>query len=258
MQLHRKDGFPMAKKISARSKGYRKTVQKKPFLTRKEIAILIGIVLAIVLAIVLFNVFYDDGSLEIKDGQVVAENLENSIVYNFGTGDAPKYYKLGEIGEIEGYTRQLWENSADALVRRYTYTPSDEASPIEAVTVSGALVGPEDLANSMLNYTIGSDPESEVTQQEIGGRTAYLHTYTTTSTDEEAGTMQYLQNYDAYVVGAGDRGSICVRLSTLAESPEILEGDALTAFIEENSITDEEALAQLELFLTALNTESSK
>ena len=70
--------------------------------------------------------------------------------------------------------------------------------------------------------------------------------------------MQYLQNYDAYVVGAGDRGSVCVRLSTLAESPEILEEDALTAFIEENSITDEEALAQLELFLTALSTESSK
>ena len=49
----------MAKKTSAASKGYRKTVKKKPFLTKKEIIALIVIVAVIILAVVLFNVLYN-------------------------------------------------------------------------------------------------------------------------------------------------------------------------------------------------------
>ena len=68
----------MAKKAktSARSKGYRKTVQKKPFLTKKEIIALVAIVVAIALAVILFNLLYDDGSLDVVDGVAQTENLE--------------------------------------------------------------------------------------------------------------------------------------------------------------------------------------
>ena len=50
----------MAKK-SAKSKGYRKTVTKKPYLSTKEIIWTCAIVVALILIVVLFNVFYDDG-----------------------------------------------------------------------------------------------------------------------------------------------------------------------------------------------------
>ena len=70
----------MAKKAktSARSKGYRKTVQKKPFLTKKEIIALVAIVAVIALAILLFNLLYDDGSLDVVDGVVQTENFETA------------------------------------------------------------------------------------------------------------------------------------------------------------------------------------
>ena len=72
----------MAKKAktSARSKGYRKTVQKKPFLTKKEIIALVAIVAVIALAILLFNLLYDDGSLDVVDGVVQTENFDNSVI----------------------------------------------------------------------------------------------------------------------------------------------------------------------------------
>ena len=97
----------MAKKAktSARSKGYRKTVQKKPFLTKKEIIALVAIVAAIVLAIVLFNLLYDDGSLEVVDGVVQTENLESSLIATDVVGDETKYFKVAEIGEMGLHAR---------------------------------------------------------------------------------------------------------------------------------------------------------
>ena len=72
----------MAKKAktSARSKGYRKTPhlgeKQEPFLSKKEIFALVAVVVLIALAIILFNLLYDDGSLDVVDGVVQAENIE--------------------------------------------------------------------------------------------------------------------------------------------------------------------------------------
>ena len=68
----------MAKKTSAKSQGYRKTVQKKPYLTKKEIIITVSIIAALILAFVLFNIFYDDGSLKVKDGVVQTRKQSDS------------------------------------------------------------------------------------------------------------------------------------------------------------------------------------
>ena len=119
----------MAKKAktSARSKGYRKTVQKKPFLTKKEIIALVAIVAAIALAVILFNLLYDDGSLDVVDGVVqTATDV---------AGGETKYFKVGEVGEIAGYTRERVENSADANLATFDYYPEDETSPISYLHV---------------------------------------------------------------------------------------------------------------------------
>ena len=131
----------MAKKAktSARSKGYRKTVQKKPFLTKKEIIALVAIVVAIALAILLFNLLYDDGSLDVVDGAVQTENFENSVIVQDHIGDETKYFKVAEVGELEGYTREREENSADAKPRHLCLYAQKMKLPPSTISASPAV-----------------------------------------------------------------------------------------------------------------------
>ena len=181
----------MAKKAktSARSKGYRKTVQKKPFLTKKEIIALVAIVAAIALAILLFNLLYDDGSLDVVDGVVQTENFDNSVIAQDHIGDETKYFKVAEIGEIEGYTREREENSADANRATFVFTPEDETSPIDYIRVSGGSLTPDGhMENDVFSYTMSGIPIEAQGSLELDGRDA---TYIITSaeyvvTDETA------------------------------------------------------------------------
>ena len=163
----------MAKKAktSARSKGYRKTVQKKPFLTKKEIIALVAIVAAIALAILLFNLLYDDGSLDMVDGVVQTENFENSVIAQARIGDETKYFKVAEIGEIEGYTREREENSADANRATFVFTPEDETSPIDYIRVSGGSLTPDGhMENDVFSYTMSGIPIEAQGSLELDGR----------------------------------------------------------------------------------------
>ena len=163
----------MAKKAktSARSKGYRKTVQKKPFLTKKEIIALVAIVAAIALAILLFNLLYDDGSLDVVDGVVQTENFDNSVIAQDHIGDETKYFKVAEIGEIEGYTREREENSANANLATFVYTPEDETSPIDYIRISSGSYPPAELIErSVYNYTINGIPVEAQGSLELDGR----------------------------------------------------------------------------------------
>ena len=173
----------MAKKAktSARSKGYRKTVQKKPFLTRKEIIALVAIVAVIALAILLFNLLYDDGSLDMVDGVVQTENFENSVIAQARIGDETKYFKVAEIGEIEGYTREREENSADANRATFVFTPEDETSPIDYIRVSGGSLTPDGhMENDVFSYTMSGIPIEAQGSLELDGRDA---TYIITSAE---------------------------------------------------------------------------
>ena len=123
----------MAKKTSAKSKGYRKTVQKKPYLTKKEIIITACIAAALILAFILFNTFYDNGSLKVKNG--VVQTSENSLVLNTGSHQYPIYYKIGQLSDIEGYTLESHGNGSDANVKEYVYYPEGE-SAIDLISVN--------------------------------------------------------------------------------------------------------------------------
>lgn len=165
----------MAKKAktSARSKGYRKTVQKKPFLTKKEIIALVAIVAVIALAILLFNLLYDDGSLDVVDGVVQTENFDNSVIVQDHIGDETKYFKVAEVGELEGYTREREENSANANLATFVYTPEDETSPIDYIRVSGGSLTPDGhMENDVFSYTMSSIPIEAQGSLELDGRDA--------------------------------------------------------------------------------------
>ena len=163
----------MAKKAktSARSKGYRKTVQKKPFLTKKEIIALVVIVAVIALAVILFNLLYDDGSLDVVDGVVQTENLENSLIATDVVGDETKYFKVGEAGEVAGYTRERVENTADANLATFDYYPEDETSPISYLHVGAGGGTPDALMQTVtLSYTMSGVPIDAQGETEIDGR----------------------------------------------------------------------------------------
>ena len=168
----------MAKKAktSARSKGYRKTVQKKPFLTKKEIIALVAIVAVIALAILLFNLLYDDGSLDVVDGVVQTENFDNSVIVQDHIGDETKYFKVAEVGELEGYTREREENSANANLATFVYTPEDVTSPIDYIRISSGSYPPDELiARSVYNYAMNGRPIDTQGSLELDGRdVAYL------------------------------------------------------------------------------------
>ena len=131
----------MAKK-SAKSKGYRKQVEKKPYLSRRDIVILC-VILAIVAvgAILLFT--YDDGALKVKDGKIVDAG-ENWLIVN-GNARGRRYFKLGEIGDIDGYTRENRPFVSDENLNQFVFTPEGESAILD-ISVSASAYDPARLA----------------------------------------------------------------------------------------------------------------
>lgn len=123
----------MAKK-SAKSKGYRKSAPKKTYLTKKEITITAVVAAIVIIGLALFIGLYDDGALKVVDGAVQVSGTNNLIV-NSGTGYKPRYHKIGQLTEIEGYTLSSAPMGADANILEYVYTPEGE-SPIDSIIIN--------------------------------------------------------------------------------------------------------------------------
>lgn len=220
----------MAKK-SAMSKGYRKTVKKKPFLTKKEIIELIVIVAVILLGIVLFNIFYDDGF--IKENEV----QQGDIVAYASTDLRDRYFKVGTIGEMEGYT--LDERAEDATpIEAYIFTPEGEADNVTSFSVSGSFVNAEMLAGSTLSYMSGIESDfSEIMPTTIQDHNAYVFSYNYSEydatygeaaveepaeetevveaaeaeTEEEPAPNKFSQNLTAYIA-VDDSHTLCLHI----------------------------------------------
>lgn len=171
-------------KTSAKSKGYRKTIKKKPFLTKKEIIELIVILAVILLGVVLFNIFYDDGFIKDKDVQ------PGDIVSYASTDLRDRYKKIGEIGELEGFT--LEERGEDeAPISAYVFNSDDGAENIESISVSGSFVDAVTLVNTTMSYMTGGLTEgstvSEVYETTVQDHDAYVFTYTYGEYDADYG-----------------------------------------------------------------------
>jgi len=165
----------MAKK-SAKSKGYRKAIEKKPYLTKKDIIILC-VILAIVAvgAILLFT--YDDGALKVKDGQIVDAG-ENWLIVN-GNARGRRYFKLGEIGEIDGYAREAQPFVSDANLNQFVFTPEEEGSTVE-IAVSASAADPARLAegNHTMVAAVKDTTVSDIATATAGDAEYTWYTYT--------------------------------------------------------------------------------
>ncbi|MCQ2437309.1 MAG: hypothetical protein MJ099_02800 [Clostridia bacterium] len=166
-------------KNSAKSKGYRKAAKKKPYLTKKEITITVAVIVLIIVGLILFNTFYDDGSLKVADGVVVTEG-ENSIIVNGSASSrSPRYFKLGQVSEIEGYTMERVAVETDENRARYEYTNEDEAG-IDTISVSGVNYTAKamtDLVSGAFGDSETSEDVDEIREIEVDGKKVYCYSH---------------------------------------------------------------------------------
>ena len=167
----------MAKK-SAKSKGFRRQAAKKPYLTKKEIGALCTVL--VLLAIGAFFLFrYDDGALKVQDGAVVADGDDWLIVDGSNVRGRSRYFKLGEMGEIDGYDREKTATLADANVPEYVFTPAGESDVTRATVTCG-----HSTAQAMAEYTratlesMSTTEVGELQTAELAGRTVRYYLYT--------------------------------------------------------------------------------
>ena len=167
----------MSKK-SAKSKGYRKSVEKKPYLSRKDIIILC-VVLAVLAvgAILLFT--YDDGALKVKDGKIVDPG-ENWLIVNGNTKGGRRYFKLGEVGDIPGYTLSREPFMSDDNLTQFNYAPEAEDSGVTGISISASAYDPARLAEGNANMVAGvkGSTVSDVATDRAGDVEYTYYTYT--------------------------------------------------------------------------------
>lgn len=134
----------MSKK-SAKSKGFRRQTAKKPYLSKKEIIALCAILAVLVVgAILLFR--YDDGALKVQDGAIVDAGDNWLIVDGSSPRARARYFKVGEVGEIEGCAREKGSSISDANVPLYTFTPEAGDAAISQIEITATHSGAEAMA----------------------------------------------------------------------------------------------------------------
>jgi len=238
----------MAKK-SAKSKGYRRQAVKKPYLSKRDVAILCVVVA--LLAVAAFFLFrYDDGALKVKDGAVVTEGDNWLIANGSNVRGGARYYKLGEIGEIDGYSRQKGALSSDANIPEYTFTPAGEDAGDVRLTVTcghGSAEAMANYAHSLMENT-EAITAGEVQSGQLGDRDARWYGYATDltaagataedvheaalETAEEAGEKRYSRALAGYI-DAGHECCVIFRAVSRGDTEaDCLDQDALQAMVE--------------------------
>ena len=167
----------MAKK-TAKSKGYRKAAQKKPYLSKKDITILCVLIVVLAIgAILLFT--YDDGALKVKDGKIVDPG-ENWLIVNGNLKGGHRYFKLGEAGEIPGYTMEPQPFVSDDNLHQFNYKPEDEGGAVTGITLSASAYDPARLAeaNAKMVASVKDSEVSDVATDKAGDMEYTYYTYT--------------------------------------------------------------------------------
>jgi hypothetical protein len=175
----------MAKK-SAVSKGYRKQAAKKPYLSKRDIAI-VCVIVALVAVGAFFLFRYDDGALKVQDGAVVTEGDNWLIANGSNMQGGRRYYKLGEIGEIDGYAREKGALSSDGNIPEYSFTPAGDGGDV-TVTVTCGHGSAEAMAKYSLAtvQSIGISTAGEIQTGQLAGQDVRYYSYATDYTQQDA------------------------------------------------------------------------
>ena len=159
------------------------TMPKEKFI---KICVIVGVViLAVVLFFVLRRAY--DGHLPVEDGAVVTQG-DNWLVVNTESPNA-RYFRLGEVGEVEGYTLESAPYSSDANVLTYTYTPEGEAEGEgqPSVAVIPVVISYDQYAQNVQNNLMlyAGIVSSEMEELEVNGTAARGFSFAYIPTEEE-------------------------------------------------------------------------
>lgn len=224
-------------KTSAKSKGYRKQKQKKPFLTKKEmIAAIVIVVIFIAAMIVVLN---DDVLFYIfPDGNLAARDVREGDIVSVASKDLKtRFVKIGEIGELDGFTCTPSLSNLN-VPTSYSFAPDDEGSNVAYVTVSGSAVNAEVLPTSYRDTMAGLGATVEFTdvvETTVQDHKAYVFSYTNSYYDssrdadadgaeaseasEEKPANTFQQNFSAYIDADGSH-TLCLHITCLQEDAD--------------------------------------
>lgn len=248
----------MSKK-SIRSKGYRKSA-KKPYLSKRDILIVVGVIAVIVIGIVLFNLLYDDGSLDVVDGVAQVQG-ENSLLINAGSANNPRYYKLGQLADIEGYALESAPAGVDENVREFTYVPEGD-SPYDEITVNANANAADILcAATLAAYSSAENTVcSEQMSMDLDGREVLYFTYQREYADETADGSETAAEDDASATdgtAADDASASAADDGTVADDTSATDGStADDASATDGTVADDASTADDADGTTADSSES--
>lgn len=205
----------------------------------------IAVVAVIVLAIIFYYGFYDDGSLKIKNDQVVGKQ-DNWLIAELDGGKNSDYYHIANVDMPEGYQAAA-ESAGGTIVsplthhdNDFTFEPVDEASPITNVYVRAVAKSVDDMIESVYQtFTgyVGEDghiSEIKTIDSPFGQGKGFLYDYSYANPEEE-GKMEYSQCLINYV--PTERKDVCLLVSVNVY-PETAEGyaDEATLAAAANSV----------------------
>ena len=163
--------------------GYKKPKTKKYFTKKDIISTSVVAAIVIIAVIVLGVVISRDDFIRTKDGRLEME--DNWLISNYSNTSKTMYYKVGEIGDVEGYT--LGAGSAQSPIK--VLTADDENAPVSTVYLGTFEHNYTTAAEAMVEYYTETTGPIDTT---IAGRSAkYITSFsaaegTTEETSEEA------------------------------------------------------------------------
>lgn len=135
-------------------KSFKKPKQKR-YISKKETILTAVIAAVIIIAVIIVAItIHNDDFIRRKNGKYAIG--KNWIVANYSKTNTPKYYKIGEVGEIEGY--ELQDSSENSLIK-YIHPADEENADIEFAYVGSVARNYTDVMDSLReNYEGLAEP----------------------------------------------------------------------------------------------------
>jgi len=176
-----------------------------------------------VLIIISYYAFYQDGSLVVRNDQIVGAD-ETWLIAKRTKGKNSEYYHLADVTPLDGYVKaedtKITYSSTPVLKTDFTFTAVDESSPIRTIYVSpvtekGAKAMAEDRHEYFTKFVASYNGEiTGITEFDTDGGKGYWYEYHCGLTNTEDNTVEYYQYLVMYIPCAYSNASIMVSVVT--------------------------------------------
>ena len=192
MRFEREAVFTVGKKKSVPARQHHYVKRENKFIDMpkdqliKLCVTVVAVIAAIILAFVLWNAL--DGHLDIVDGKVVTAG-DNWIIANTRTASNPKYFKIGEVGEVEGFERTVDSTSIGSSNQPgYSYMPEENTMGIAGTSIFAAAGDYDELATRSASSYASFGEVGKIDKSNLAGKkarvTSYAYNYETPESEQ--------------------------------------------------------------------------